>query len=53
MKVLSIKEPFASLVSSGIKKLRPEVGKQTIEGKYTFMLVLVKPVVLTRIDLIS
>jgi len=35
MRVLSIKEPFASLISLGIKKI--EVGKQTIEVKYIYM----------------
>lgn len=37
MKVLSIKEPFASLISLGIKKLKQEAGKQIIKVKYTFM----------------
>lgn len=42
MKVLSIKEPWASLIMNGTKKLKLEVGKLNIEEKFIFMLVYLK-----------
>lgn len=37
MKVISIKEPFATLIMNGSKKSRQEVGKLIIEVKSLFM----------------
>lgn len=34
MKVLTLKQPWATLVAEGIKNMNLEVGKQNIEGNY-------------------
>ena len=38
MKVITIKQPWATLIVEGYKRFELEVGKQIIEGIYLFML---------------
>ena len=42
MKVLSLTEPYATIIKKGKKTLKHEVGKQIIEESYIFMQVLLK-----------
>lgn len=38
MKVLSLTEPYATLIKEGYKKMKLEVLKQIIEGNFIYML---------------